>query len=81
MYSNIIIHIISNIYKSPNIENVAKLLTILNADDVYHNDSTISDAVKLIKESPNEKIFIGKNYILFYMILVYPLFDLESMYY
>jgi glycosyltransferase involved in cell wall biosynthesis len=35
------------------------ILTILNADDIYHNDSTISEVVKLIKESPSENIYIG----------------------
>ena len=35
------------------------ILTILNADDIYHNDTTISEVVKLIKESPSENIYIG----------------------
>ena len=35
------------------------ILTILNADDIYHNNSTISEVVKLIKESPSENIYIG----------------------
>jgi glycosyltransferase involved in cell wall biosynthesis len=39
--------------------STGEIVTTLNADDIYHNNSTISDVVKLIKESPNEKIFIG----------------------
>jgi len=39
--------------------STGEFVTTLNADDIYHNNSTISDVVKLIKESPNEKIFIG----------------------
>lgn len=39
--------------------STGEIVTILNADDIYHNNSTISEAVKLIKESPDEKIFIG----------------------
>lgn len=35
------------------------ILTILNADDIYHNNSTISEVVKLIKQSPSENIYIG----------------------
>jgi glycosyltransferase involved in cell wall biosynthesis len=35
------------------------ILCILNADDVYHNNSTISEVVKLIKQSPSENIYIG----------------------
>jgi glycosyltransferase involved in cell wall biosynthesis len=39
--------------------STGEFVTTLNADDIYQNNSTISDVVKLIKESPNEKIFIG----------------------
>lgn len=35
------------------------ILTVLNADDIYHNNTTISEVAKLIKESPSENIYIG----------------------
>ena len=35
------------------------IITTLNADDIYHNNTTISEVVKLIKESPSENIYIG----------------------
>ena len=35
------------------------IITVLNSDDIYQNNSTITDVVKIIKEFPNEKIYIG----------------------
>ena len=52
----------SGIYKSMNlgIENASgEIITILNSDDIYQNENSISNVMKCVSKFPNKSIFLG----------------------
>lgn len=52
----------SGIYKSMNLGIKAasgEIITILNSDDIYQNENSISDVMESISKCPNKSVFLG----------------------